>query len=174
MDYLNLPTRNGQNFNVVVETPRGSRAKFKFEPKIGTFVMSRPLALGLHYPFDWGFVPSTRADDGDPIDALVIHDAVSYPGMIIRCRAIAILEVRQTEKGLTRRNDRIMFVPKTSRRQETLDDLRSLSSQMRDELERFFVASTIGTEKKLEFLGWRGRADAITAIDTAAREHLSH
>jgi len=118
MDYFNVPTRDGSSINVVVETPRGSRAKFKLKPGTGTFMMSRPLALGLHYPFDWGFVPSTVAEDGDPLDALVIHDAVSYPGTIIRCNPVAILDLRQTERGATRRNDRIILVPSTSRRQE--------------------------------------------------------
>lgn len=171
VNYLTMPTLVGGNVNVIVETPRGSRAKFKFEPAIGTFAMSRPLALGLHYPFDWGFIPSTQAEDGDPIDALVIHDAVSYPGMVIRCRPIAVLEVKQNEHGATKRNDRIMLVPSASRRQESLDDLRALSPQMRDELERFFVASTIGTEKRLEFLGWRGKSEAIAAIEVAARQY---
>ena len=171
MDYLSVPTMDGDGVNVIVETPRGSRAKFKFAPRAGAFMMSRPLALGLHYPFDWGFIPSTMAEDGDPLDALIIHDAVSYPGMIIRCRPVAILEVRQSERGLTRRNDRVMVAPSESRRQESLDDLRALSYQMREELERFFLASTIGTDKKLEFLGWRDRNAARFAIEAAARKY---
>jgi len=170
IDFLHMPARSRDgNIHVVVETPRGSRAKFKFDTENRTFAMSRPLSLGLHYPFDWGFVPSTQAEDGDPLDALVIHDAVSYPGMVIRCRPVAILEVEQTEAGATKRNDRLMFAPAASRRQESLDDLRALSPEMRGELERFFLAAVAGTGKQLRFVGWNGRSAAMAAIDESAR-----
>ena len=71
-----LPTRaDGDCVNVIVESPRGSRLKFDFEPKLGTFTVGRPLPLGMSYPFDWGFIPSTRGADGDPVDAMILIDA---------------------------------------------------------------------------------------------------
>lgn len=170
MDFLRLPTRNPEGaLQVVVETPRGSRAKFKLDPDTRAFSMSRALSLGVHYPFDWGFVPSTVAADEDPLDALVIHDAVSFPGTVIPCRCFAILKVEQTQGGATFRNDRLICVPAGARRQETLDDLRALSPEMREELERFFVSSTLGTDKKLRFLGWSGAQEAAEAIANGAR-----
>ena len=76
-----LPIWDKQKFlHIVVETPRGSRAKFAFDPELQTFVLTKPLLHGLSYPYDWGFVPSTKAADGDPLDAIVIHEAVTYPG----------------------------------------------------------------------------------------------
>ena len=75
-DFLKLPVRTANgDVHAIVETPRGSRAKLKYEPELGGFVLSKSLMLGLTYPYDWGFIPSTLADDGDPLDILVIHDA---------------------------------------------------------------------------------------------------
>src|ERR1044072_2100352 len=90
-DFLGLPTfASSKAIHVVVETPRFARAKFKYEPVLGAFVLSRSLTLGLSYPFDWGFVPSTVAPDGDPIDALILHNVTTSPGVVLRCRPIGI------------------------------------------------------------------------------------
>jgi inorganic pyrophosphatase len=62
---------------------------------------------GLTYPYDWGFIPSTKAEDGDPLDVPILHDPQTYPGVVLRCRPIGILEVEQKKKGETERNDRI-------------------------------------------------------------------
>jgi inorganic pyrophosphatase len=82
-NYFALPTwadSRGQ-VHAVVETPRGSRAKLEFDPKLGAFTLAKPLLAGLTYPYDWGFIPSTKAEDGDPLDVLIIHDAATYPGL---------------------------------------------------------------------------------------------
>ena len=99
-NFLNLPplTEDG-DVHVVVETPRGSRAKFAYDPKLETFILSKSLLTGLTYPHDWGFVPSTKADDGDPLDIMVIHDAATFPGIVLTCRIIGILQIEQKSKG---------------------------------------------------------------------------
>src|SRR5215469_12513147 len=97
-----LPTWAGDELvHVVVETPRGARAKLTFDPELETFVLSKSLMLGLSYPYDWGFIPSTRAEDGDPLDAMVIHDAATTPGLVLRCKLIGVL---QTDRKSTRLN----------------------------------------------------------------------
>ena len=164
-DFLTLPTlASPKEIHVVVETPRFARAKFKYEPNLGVFMLSRSLTLGLSYPFDWGFVPSTVAPDGDPIDALVLHNVTTSPGMVLRCRPIGILDVSQTENRKTIRNDRLMVVPSDSAAYGGALDLGDLPQSLRHQAEEFFLAAVAGTAKKLKFLGWRGPRAAWDSI----------
>jgi hypothetical protein len=78
---------------------RGSHCKLEFDTKLRAFTLAKPLLAGLTYPYDWGFIPSTKAEDGDPLDVLVIHDAGTYPGLALRCRPIGVLEVLQASNG---------------------------------------------------------------------------
>jgi inorganic pyrophosphatase len=171
-DFAKLPawTKDG-NVHVVVETPRGARAKMKFDLDLEVFTYTKPLMAGLSLPFDFGFIPSTLAEDGDPLDAMVLHDAETWPGMVIRCRVIGAVKVAQREKkGPRVRNDRLMVVPEEDHRGEDLKDARRLPRAMRDELERFFAASVVLKKKDLEFLGWVGPKDAEKLICAAEKE----
>jgi inorganic pyrophosphatase len=114
-----------------VETPRGARAKLNFDPELRAFVLSKALMLGLSYPYDWGFIPSTKAEDGDPLDAMVIHDAATYPGLIMRCKLIAVLQTLQQTKREKIRNDRIIAVPENSHRERELHGLEGISPEVR-------------------------------------------
>jgi inorganic pyrophosphatase len=164
-DLLGLPARGEDGvLHVVVETPAGSRAKLKYSPTLGTFVLSRPLALGVAYPFDWGFVPGTRAPDGDPVDALVLSDVETFPGVVVCCRAVAVLQVEQNSKhGGRERNDRIIVEPVPTRR-----PAMPLVDRVKQELEAFFVAATVGEGKALEILGWADAAAADALVRDAA------
>jgi inorganic pyrophosphatase len=83
-NFLKLPTWDDDgHIHTVVETPRGSTCKLDFDPDLGVFTLAKPLMAGLSYPFDWGFIPSTKAPDGDPLDVLIIHDARTYPGVVL-------------------------------------------------------------------------------------------
>ncbi len=162
---LKIPTwADEEHVYAVVETPRGSTCKLDFDPELRVFTLAKPLMAGLAYPYDWGFIPSTKAEDGDPLDVLVIHDAQTYPGVVLRCKPIGILEVEQTSKGRKERNDRIFAVPDRSPLETDLKDVRHLPSRAREELEQFFIATNALEDKKLEFLGWRGPAHADKKI----------
>jgi inorganic pyrophosphatase len=168
-NFAKLPTwADKQHVYAVVETPRGSRAKLEFDPKLGAFTLAKPLLAGLTYPYDWGFIPSTRAEDGDPLDVLIIHDAATYPGLVLKCKPIGVLEVVQTSKGKKERNDRVFVVPDRSPFEGDLQDIRRLPSRAIEELEKFFEATDALESKKLEFQGWRGPAKAIKKIKKIA------
>jgi inorganic pyrophosphatase len=172
VDLLRLPTRNGDgDVHVVVETPRGSAAKLEFDPKMQVFTLSKALILGLTYPYDWGFIPSTRGEDGDPIDALVLHDTATAPGLVLKCKLIGVLEVLQSEKGKKGiRNDRLIAVPRDSHREQADKDARALPKQVRKEIEKFFVATDELEDKQLRFLGWKGPKTGERLIDQAAQQ----
>ena len=162
---INLPpfTEDGDVY-VVVETPRGSRAKFDYDPKLKTFTLSKSLLTGLTYPHDWGFVPSTKADDGDPIDIMVVHDAATFPGIVLTCRIIGILQIEQKSKGKTERNDRLFAVPRDSHSEQALKDVSDLSKPIRQELEKFFQATDELEDKNLSIIGWKGPKAAVRPL----------
>jgi inorganic pyrophosphatase len=128
-----------------------------------------PLLTGLTYPHDWGFVPSTKADDGDPIDIMVVHDAATFPGIVLTCRVIGILQIEQKSKGKTVRNDRLFAVPRDSHSEQALKDVRELSGPIQQELEKFFKATDELEDKQLNILGWKGPKAALKAIKEAAK-----
>jgi inorganic pyrophosphatase len=168
-DYVTLPTwADTEHLFAVVETPRGSRAKLKFDVKLGIFTLAKPLLAGLTYPYDWGFIPSTRAEDGDPLDVLIIHDAATYPGLVLKCRPIGVLEVAQSTKQKKERNDRIFAVPDRSPFEGDLQDIRHLPRRAIEELEKFFEATDALETKTLTFKGWHGPGRATKTIRKAS------
>jgi inorganic pyrophosphatase len=154
----------------VVESPRGSKLKRKFETDLGIFTVSRPLVLGVSYPFDWGFVPSTKAEDGDPLDAMVLLDAPTYPGVVVACEPIGVVRVEQKKKtGRGReRNDRIIASPVQAPRFDGLRDGRKLPKRARDEIERFFLAAVTLEGKDVELLGWGTPREARALVERFA------
>jgi inorganic pyrophosphatase len=167
---LKLPTfSDNGDVRVVIETPRGSRAKFNYDPELQTFTLSKSLMVGLTYPHDWGFVPSTRAEDGDPLDIMVIHDAATVPGLVLTCRIIGILQIEQKSKNKSERNDRLFAVPRRSHSERGLRDVSDLSKPVQEELEKFFIATDELEDKELEIIGWKSPKVALKAIKNAAK-----
>jgi inorganic pyrophosphatase len=166
------PFVGGDVFRVVVESPRGSAVKLKFDPEIGAMTVSRPLTGGLTYPFDWGFVPGTQAADGDPLDAMLLWDTSTFPGVVVPCRAIGLVQLDQRKKtGRGReRNDRILAVPVKAPRMDHIRTARDLPARQRRELEEFFVQATALTDKDVRVLGWAGRAAALQHIRRSLKE----
>jgi inorganic pyrophosphatase len=168
---LKLPAQSKKGaIHVVVETPRGSAAKLEYDPELQVFTLSKSLILGLTYPYDWGFIPSTRGEDGDPLDVLVLHDAATAPGLVLKCKVIGVLEVLQSKKGEKGiRNDRLLAVPRESHREQADRDARDLPKPIRKEIEKFFVATDELEDKELEFLGWKGPKAGARLIAKAAK-----
>jgi len=156
-DLTSLPTRSLSGaFHVVVESPGGSRVKLKFDSELGAFKLSRPLVAGLCYPFDWGFVPGTKAPDGDPLDAMVFCDSPTFPGVVIECRALGLIRLSQKKKrGAGReRNDRLIAIPVKAPRFSHYLEPSDLPQRTRKELEEFFLTAVMFEDKAARILGW--------------------
>lgn len=129
----------GRNLNVIVETPRGSGWKFAYHRESGLFSVSGFLPRGLFFPFEFGFVPQTLADDGDPLDVLVLVESPTFPGCCLQSRPVGVLEAQQREEGKTIRNDRLIAVPVESRAHDSIRTLQDVGKQALDEIEQFFA-----------------------------------
>jgi len=150
-----------KSLRVVIETPKGSRNKFKYDPEIGTYTLSSVLAEGMVFPYDFGFVPQTRDEDGDPTDVLLLMDEPVFPGCVVESRIVGVIQAEQTEDGKTFRNDRVLAVATSSHVHADIKELSDLNSHMIVELEDFFVAYNKARGKKFKLLGCK---DAHTAI----------
>ena len=166
-DLARLPARDAKGaVRVVVESPRGAAVKLKYDLDLGVMSLSRPLPLGLAYPYDWGFVPGTRAADGDPVDALVYWDAASFPGVVIPCRAIAVVRLEQDSKTNGRvRNDRILAVPVKHERGDLIRSPDDLPTRVKDEIAQFFLSAIFFEPKNPAILGWGGPEEAERLVD---------
>lgn len=168
MDATKIPTRDEEGcFHVIIEAPKGSRIKFKYQPEWQTFSISRPLVLGLAYPFDWGFVPGTQMPDGDPVDVMVIFDEPTYPGVVIACRALGVIRVEQNIKHSNgrERNDRVIAVPANAPRYDHLHTPEDLSFRFKKEIEQFFISATFFESKDAKILGWGTTKEAEDLIE---------
>ena len=150
------------SINVVVETPRGSEAKFKHDPETGAMMLSRPLPSGIVYPYDWGFIPSTHMSDGDPLDAMILWDGTGFPGLIVASRLIGVLRVEQRSlaSGGRERNDRVFALPVKAPRSEQVRSIFDLPERVRLELEQFFQNVVAFEGKEIALLGFAGPDEA--------------
>jgi len=137
-----LPTfdaKSGELF-VVIETPKGSRNKYAFNEDLGLFELRRVLPRGMLFPFDFGFIPATQADDGDPLDVLMMLEDSAPQGCVIRARAIGVIEARQRDaKGDWERNDRLIAIAAQAKLHSDLRSVKELNPRLLDEIEAFFA-----------------------------------
>jgi inorganic pyrophosphatase len=152
---------------VIIETPKGSRNKYAFNEELGHFELRKVLPAGMAFPYDFGFVPSTLADDGDPLDVLVLMDEPAFAGCRLCCRIVGIVEGEQSDGETTERNDRVIAIEEQNhsfRFVKTLDDLGKTFVR---ELEVFFVNYHQLTGEKYRVLAAHGRGTAKRRIDQA-------
>src|SRR4029450_3935548 len=161
------------DLQVIVGSPRGAAIKLKYEPRLGTFSVARALPLGLTYPFDWGFVPGTLGPDQDPIDALVVHDMGTFPGVVLPCKLLGVVEVSQrSEEGGRQRNDRIIAMPVWHDRLGEFERAAQLPLRLRKEMEQFFLDTTFFTGKKPKIIGWKSPHKARMLVKKGIKANL--
>jgi inorganic pyrophosphatase len=156
-------------FDVVIEIPKGQRNKYEMDHESGRIRLDRMLFTSTRYPADYGFVEDTLADDGDPLDALVILEEPTFPGCLIRCRAIGMFRMRD-EKGL---DDKVLCVASTDPRMAHLQDIADVAEFDRLEIQHFFeVYKALEPGKEVVPATWVDRAAAEAEIN-ASRQRLA-
>ena len=127
-------------FTVTIETPRHSTGKYVYDPKERCFHLKKLLPLGMSFPYDFGIIKSTVGEDGDPLDAMVITECDTYPGVEINCRMIGVLQAFQRETGSKKiRNDRYFFIPKETIKYDHIKNISDFSRKHNQQLIDFFV-----------------------------------
>lgn len=157
--------------NAVIDSPRKSRNKFKYDEKRKLFTLSGILPVGAFFPYDFGFVPETRGEDGDALDLLVLMDEPAFVGCLVEARLIGIIEAEQTETDKTERNDRLLAVAEVSRSHREVRSLDALDENRLHEIEHFFVSYNAAKNKTFTPLGRFGPDRARRAVDEGRRRY---
>src|SRR5438477_6062224 len=152
------------NLNVVIDTPKGCRSKFGFDMKRKAYMLKSVLPHGTVFPFDFGSIPNTVAEDGDPLDVLVLMDEPVFIGCLVETRLLGVIEAEQTKAGKTERNDRLIAVAAESHTNGTLKSLKKLDSKLIGEIEHFFVSYNDARGKKFKPTARKGPAAAKRLI----------
>jgi len=154
-----------RHFRAVIEIPKGSKIKYELDKKTGLLWLDRVLHSAVHYPANYGFLPQTYCDDGDPLDVLVLGQEPVVPLCILRARAIGVIEMRD-EKG---RDDKIIAVHVDDPEYAHYEDVAQLPPHRVLELQRFFLDYKTLEHKIVRVEDLRGRDDAVPVIRAAAR-----
>ncbi|MDQ2833363.1 MAG: inorganic diphosphatase [Acidobacteriota bacterium] len=154
---------------VIVETPAGSRNKFAYDPDQRVFALKKVLPAGMAFPYDFGFLPQTKAADGDPIDVLLLMDEPAFPGCAVRARLIGVIEGEQVEGNKKTRNDRLVAVAEANHMYANIKKLKDLPSPWLTEVQDFFVNYHNLEGKKYRLLGCKGVNVALDLIKQAQK-----
>jgi len=154
--------------DVIVETPKGSAQKYDYVPNTPFFKMKKILPSGMVFPYDFGFIPKTKGEDGDPLDVIVISEFQSFPGVIMKCRIIGGIKAQQSKEKKSDkliRNDRFLAIPKCSNIFQNVEKMEDLPEQITDQLEEFFVDYNKLEGKKFKALDKMGPKEAQKLIE---------
>src|SRR5260370_6328787 len=153
----------------IIETPKGCRNKFDYDPDSGLFMLAGLLPEGMMFPFAFGFIPSTLGEDGAPLDILVLMDAPAHVGCLIDVRIIGIITAEQTQDGKTESNDRLLGVAIHSYDHEDLESISDVSQILLDQLEEFFISYNKQRGKKFKVTGTAGPQKANSFLKAGIR-----
>ena len=157
--------------NIIIDTQKGSRNKFKYDEENHIIKLSRVLPAGFSFPYDFGSIPRTLAEDGDALDVIVINDTPSFPGCLITGKLIGTISGEQTEKKATIRNDRLIAVPVTDVNPPIFIHIDDLPNAMVKEIVNFFVSYNQAQGREYKLLKLGGPKDAEAALIAANRKY---
>jgi inorganic pyrophosphatase len=155
--------------NIIVETPRNGRIKYKYSEKYGMFQLDKTLPYGFSFPFEFGFVPSTNGGDGDPLDVLVLSDEATFPGCLVLGQVLGVLQGEQREGKKVNRNDRLVAMPLSVKTQEPMIPIKTLDKALISDITKFFISYNEVQGKKFKSLGFGGRQRALDLIEEARK-----
>lgn len=151
--------------DIIIETPKGSRVKYKYDESYRLFRLKKILPAGLAFPFDFGFIPGTKGEDGDPIDVMVISEFQGFPGCLMDCRIVGCIQAEQTKDDEPIRNDRFLAVTEQSGVFENVISIEDIPSAIISEIESFLVNYMREEGKEFKLLGNLNASQAIALLD---------
>ena len=154
----------------IIETPKNSRNKFDYDPESNLFMLGGLLPEGMMFPFDFGFIPSTLGDDGDPVDILVLMDAPAHVGCLIEVRLVGVISAEQSQDGETQTNDRLLGVAIHSYDHEDIESIDDVSKTLLSQLEEFFVSYNKQRGKKFRITGTGGPRKAVKFLKAGIKK----
>jgi inorganic pyrophosphatase len=175
LNMQHLPYQDPESglYQVVIETPKGSRNKYAYDEKKALFTLRGVLPAGASFPYDFGFLPSTLGEDGDPLDVLLLLDEPAFPGCLVLARMIGVLAVSQTKDGHTLRNDRFLAVSALSKTHQSLQDIRDLETYLLGQIEHFFKSYNEEKGQQFEVIGRHGPKKAADLIKAGGKLFLT-
>jgi inorganic pyrophosphatase len=160
MDLTRIPAQPKPGIlNVLIEIAAGSKNKYEFDKDLGALALDRVLSSSVMYPYDYGFIPNTLADDGDPLDGMVIMDEPTFPGCVIAARPIGMMEMIDGGD----RDEKILCVPDKDPRYAHVKSLKDIPQHRLDEIAEFFKTYKNLEKKAVEVLGWKD-VDAVLPL----------
>lgn len=164
---MKLPStfsKDEKYINAVIETPKGSASKYSWDEETQLFKLKKILPKGQVFPYHFGFIPHTKAEDGDPLDVLVLLDESAWPGCIIECNLIGVMEATETKKGKTVRNDRLIATANASDKYSHIQDISSDDNYLAEEIENFFNTYNNLENKEFKVTAKKGPKVAMDLI----------
>lgn len=166
MDLSRIPAQPKSGLvNILIEIPAGSKNKYEFDKDLQAFALDRVLYASVHYPYDYGFIPNTLADDGDPLDGMVLMDQPTFPGCVIAARPIGMLEMVDSGD----RDEKILCVPDKDPRYAGVKSLNDIAPHRLDEIAEFFRTYKNLEKKVTEILGWQDVHQVMPLVDKCIR-----
>lgn len=151
--------------NIIVETPKNGRIKYKCNEKYGIFQLDKSLPYGFSFPFEFGFVPSTIGGDGDPLDGLILSDEATFPGCLVLGQVLGVLQAEQREGKQVNRNDRLVAIPLSVKTHEPIIPPKALDKKLISDITNFFISYNEVQGKKFKSLGFGSRQRALNLVE---------
>jgi inorganic pyrophosphatase len=170
MNIDSIPAFRGSNINVIIETPLGSSFKYAYDPLLGVMRVKHQLPQGYYFAFNFGFIPNTKAEDGDPLDVIVYSNDYCVSGTLIECRVVGALVANQKKDGKVARNDRMIAVPAGIKSHDSIKNVTDIDKHLLDQYENFFVSYENYRGIAFKTIKWVSSSQAFTTIKKSLRK----